>query len=220
MYKAALFGAAPLGAWARRLAGSALLVAAVTWLAWCAGCGSSSSAQPEPAREAPAVPDETVDAAKPAEPVPEEPAAAGDPAPAPFPAPPDVEADAEEALAEMSSEWQAMLAKAEALQRRDQAEWCVVCHVDASDQWTGTLHDRNDVGCIECHGPSEAHAQDENNEVLPDEIFARADVDRLCAECHRCTRSGVADEVPLRDVALGPPVCTDCHRAHGFALPE
>ena len=126
----------------------------------------------------------------------------------------DIEADAERILAEMNPEWQAMLAQAEALQRRDQAQSCVVCHVDAADQWTGTAHDHNDVGCIECHGPSEAHAQDENNEVLPDELFARADVDYLCAKCHVCTRT--RDEETLAAIAPAR-VCTDCHTAHAFA---
>ena len=52
------------------------------------------------------------------------------------------------------------------------------------------------------------------NEVKPDELFARKDVDRLCSECHDCSRPiprGWSD-LPLDKRQ----VCSECHRSHGF----
>jgi hypothetical protein len=89
---------------------------------------------------------------------------------------------------------------------------CSLCHVDVEDEFVKTAHFTHKVGCRTCHGPSEGHLADENNEVKPDEIFARADVDRLCADCHQCERPAPAHaagaQVPEHKV------CTDCHGSH------
>ncbi len=130
--------------------------------------------------------------------------------------PADIEATAEEVLAEMSPEWRALLAEAEAHQAGGMGQGCAGCHVDVSDQWVGSGHDLADIGCIECHGPSEGHVQDENNEVLPDEVFARADMDRLCAACHRCQHAASAPDRPDLSIRRAVPICTDCHPAHVF----
>ncbi|OHB80674.1 MAG: hypothetical protein A2W31_12760 [Planctomycetes bacterium RBG_16_64_10] len=92
---------------------------------------------------------------------------------------------------------------------------CSLCHVDVEDQFVGSGHFPEQVGCQTCHGPSAEHLADENNEVPPDELFARGDVDRLCAECHECGRSYRAE--PATDPAREPRVCTDCHSPHNLA---
>lgn len=89
---------------------------------------------------------------------------------------------------------------------------CVICHIDAEDELKGSAHYAEDVGCIACHGPSEGHAADENNEVKPDELFATEDVERLCGECHKCSRL-MAGAPPQRKV------CTECHHPHGLVVP-
>ena len=88
---------------------------------------------------------------------------------------------------------------------------CVSCHVDVEDELKKGKHLAEEVGCIECHGPSDGHVRDENNEIKPDQVFARKDVDRLCGECHKCSRPG-AEEPPEEHK-----VCTDCHRPHSLA---
>jgi hypothetical protein len=95
---------------------------------------------------------------------------------------------------------------------------CTLCHVDVEDEFVGTAHFTHDVGCRTCHGPSKGHLADENNEVKPDEMFARADVDRLCSDCHECERPGPAQAAG----ATGPEhkVCTDCHGWHTLAKLE
>jgi hypothetical protein len=184
------------GRWARTA-----LVLASLWLAATAGCNSGSHSEPAlssdlPSEDTPLQPENAE--AEPGE------------------RPVDSRGDVQAVLAEMDPQWQAMLAEAEALQRRDGASSCAVCHVDAADQWNGTVHERSAVGCVECHGPSHGHVEDENNEVSPDEVFVRADVDRLCAECHRCGRAPVTPAQAALLPAVTPAVCTDCHIAHQF----
>lgn len=91
---------------------------------------------------------------------------------------------------------------------------CLQCHVDMEAEHLASKHHSvSNMGCIECHGPSEGHLADENNEVKPDQIFAREDVDRLCGTCHKCTRKD-RTKTPAEE----PAVCTDCHAAHRFAM--
>jgi hypothetical protein len=93
---------------------------------------------------------------------------------------------------------------------------CSLCHVDIEDELVGTLHFKEKIGCITCHGPSEGHLADENNEVKPDEVFARADVDRLCERCHECFRP--KPEKPELTAEGQRKVCIDCHGPHDCAL--
>ena len=90
---------------------------------------------------------------------------------------------------------------------------CRMCHVDVEDEFVGSAHFDGNVGCTNCHGSSEGHLADENNEVKPDELFAREDVDRLCGACHACARRSEAGARPTL-----PPVCIDCHGPHSLAL--
>ena len=89
---------------------------------------------------------------------------------------------------------------------------CSLCHVDVEDEYVGTKHFKKHVGCKTCHGPSEGHLADENNEVKPDERFARKDVDRRCSECHECDRPKSSQ--PVSDARGRPKVCIDCHGHH------
>ncbi|MFH1922412.1 MAG: hypothetical protein ABIP48_21325 [Planctomycetota bacterium] len=93
---------------------------------------------------------------------------------------------------------------------------CTLCHVDVEDEYVGTVHFDEQVGCGTCHGPSKEHLADENNEVKPDEVFARENVDRLCEHCHECFRPKAEKPEVTGDGA--PKVCTDCHGPHDTAL--
>ncbi len=95
---------------------------------------------------------------------------------------------------------------------------CTLCHVDVEDQFIGTLHFEEKVGCSTCHGPSEGHLADENNEVKPDEVFARADVDRLCGRCHECPRP--VSKEPELTAQRQAKVCVDCHGPHDLVLAD
>jgi hypothetical protein len=91
---------------------------------------------------------------------------------------------------------------------------CTMCHIDVEDEFVGGVHYKEKVACVKCHGKSEGHVADENNEVKPEELFARKDVDRLCGVCHECPRPEEAKP------AAEPPrkVCTECHGAHEFPV--
>lgn len=89
---------------------------------------------------------------------------------------------------------------------------CTVCHVDVGDKFVGSKHAEEEITCTDCHGPSEGHVADENNGVKPDEVFVHEDVDRLCGDCHDCSRPGptrAPDPLPE-----GWKVCTECHGSH------
>ena len=95
---------------------------------------------------------------------------------------------------------------------------CAGCHVDVEDELKGSIHLAEEVGCVECHGPSDEHVRDENNEAKPDEVFARKDIDRLCGDCHGCSRPRTAKAAAA--TAADPKVCTDCHHAHNLTIVE
>jgi hypothetical protein len=89
---------------------------------------------------------------------------------------------------------------------------CTLCHVDIGDLFAGSKHESAAIGCTTCHGPSKGHVADENNDVKPDEMFARNDVDRICGTCHECTRRIPAgwENLPVEQRQ----VCTECHGSH------
>ena len=94
---------------------------------------------------------------------------------------------------------------------------CELCHADLEKGFVASKHYAEKVGCIKCHGPSDGHIRDENNEVLPDRLFVRKDIDEFCGECHECERDTHKDLV----VASQPkPVCTNCHDAHSLVSKE
>lgn len=136
-------------------------------------------------------------------------APAADPARKKTPDPVDL--DAEQVLAAMPTAWREMLAKAEDFHRRERVGWCTTCHVNIRDQLRDGGHDKASISCVDCHGASERHARNENNEIKPDQVFARKDVDRVCGDCHECERAASAT-----DAAPSNFVCTECHPAHKF----
>jgi hypothetical protein len=95
---------------------------------------------------------------------------------------------------------------------------CSLCHVDVEDKFVGSKHFEEKVGCQTCHGPSEGHVADENNDVKPDELFVRKDVDELCGICHDCGRP--KPPAPELTAQGEPKVCTDCHGNHDLALAQ
>ena len=93
---------------------------------------------------------------------------------------------------------------------------CELCHVDVVDELKGGIHPAEGVGCVKCHGPSDGHVLDENNDVLPDRVYPREKIDKFCESCHECSRPKATKP------ALGGPekhkVCTECHGAHKIVL--
>jgi hypothetical protein len=100
---------------------------------------------------------------------------------------------------------------------------CFVCHDNFREEQLVTQHGDGDVGCVDCHGKSYAHRNDENNTTPPDVMFPRQKIDAACVECHD-THDAPAAEVVARLRERLPRlsqsqelVCTDCHGHHRLA---
>lgn len=86
---------------------------------------------------------------------------------------------------------------------------CSICHVDVEDVFVGSAHFKSKIGCKTCHGPSKEHLADENNEVKPDRLPTRKDMDSFCSTCHDCSRPEMENPSAR--------ICTDCHGHHNPA---
>ena len=97
---------------------------------------------------------------------------------------------------------------------------CYVCHGNYDGEELVAEHGKEEVGCVDCHGQSIEHRNDEDNITPPDKMYALDQVDDMCSECHdmhdaparkvlerwqeRCPKKTSPKEV----------VCTDCHFHH------
>lgn len=89
---------------------------------------------------------------------------------------------------------------------------CDMCHLDVADELEDTRHEAKGIGCVQCHGQSIGHIRDENNEVKPDRVFTRKDVDAFCGSCHKCSKPPASK--PQSKLKQGQQVCSDCHGTH------
>jgi predicted CXXCH cytochrome family protein len=95
---------------------------------------------------------------------------------------------------------------------------CYVCHMTYVKEPMSRLHLKNKVFCIDCHGPSIAHANDEDiGATKPDIWFTRDKVDASCRKCHDdhdAAPNKVIKRYIERKLTTDSPVCTDCHGTH------
>ena len=100
---------------------------------------------------------------------------------------------------------------------------CYVCHGNYEGEELVVSHGVEKVGCIDCHGRSSAHRNDEDNITPPDKMYAPGRIDRMCGTCH-----DTHDAPPLKVLAKWQErcpektdprtiVCTDCHYQHRLA---
>jgi hypothetical protein len=101
---------------------------------------------------------------------------------------------------------------------------CFVCHVNYKEESLVSWHAAEEIGCVDCHGKSYAHRNDENNTTPPEIMYPADRIDKLCEKCHP-----EHDISPARVVARwlkrsakktdpGRIVCTDCHGDHRLEL--
>jgi len=95
---------------------------------------------------------------------------------------------------------------------------CYVCHMTFVGEELSTVHFQEKTMCIDCHGLSAPHANDENiGATPPDVVFKRDEVDASCEECHEDHDAPGAEVVARfveRELADPHPICTDCHGTH------
>lgn len=89
--------------------------------------------------------------------------------------------------------------------------FCLVCHLNYNDEPLAKNHLSAEIGCIKCHGPSLAHAGDENAVIAPDKIFPKKKINGACMECH--DRDSI-DTSCMHDPTEKHGACTDCHGKH------
>ena len=95
---------------------------------------------------------------------------------------------------------------------------CYVCHMTYVKEPMSRLHLKHKVFCIDCHGPSIGHVNDEDiGATKPDIYFKRNKVNASCCKCH--AKHDAAPEKVVkrwieRKLTISPPVCTDCHGQH------
>jgi hypothetical protein len=97
---------------------------------------------------------------------------------------------------------------------------CFVCHDNFQDEELVTQHAIGDTGCVDCHGKSYDHRNDENNITPPDVMFPRDKIEASCVECHDTHDAPALDVIARLDEHM-PRVtdrrditCTDCHGHH------
>jgi len=101
---------------------------------------------------------------------------------------------------------------------------CFVCHGNLREEPLVKTHAQGRVGCAECHGPSLAHRNDEDNTTPPDRMFFGARIDALCKKCHPrhdvSARRVVRRFFERRLAGRAPqvPACTDCHFQHRLSV--
>ncbi len=102
---------------------------------------------------------------------------------------------------------------------------CYVCHMTFVGEELAKTHLKADVGCVECHGTSAAHANDENIGATPPDVVIKGEkLNPFCRKCHP-----THDVAPERIIArwlerAGPNAtsqpaqsdaqCTACHGHH------
>ncbi len=103
---------------------------------------------------------------------------------------------------------------------------CYVCHIPFVKEQLSKTHLYAKVGCIDCHGISAGHANDEDiGATKPDITFKGEQVNEMCLKCHK-THDVPAEEVIAcyqklleRHPDKRRPNCADCHGTHRINKP-
>ncbi|GAF79759.1 unnamed protein product [marine sediment metagenome] len=102
---------------------------------------------------------------------------------------------------------------------------CYVCHMTFVREPLSATHLAAKVTCVRCHGPSAAHANDEDiGATPPDVIIQRDRINPSCRVCHK-THDVAPEKIVTRwlehsqrratsQPAPSPAACTDCHGKH------
>lgn len=84
---------------------------------------------------------------------------------------------------------------------------CLGCHQGGPrDHWTGSVHQRNQLSCSDCHNPMA--------KLSAEGLQAKPSINETCATCHKDIRQQFnrRSHMPLPE---GQMSCVDCHNPHG-----
>lgn len=88
-----------------------------------------------------------------------------------------------------------------------QAATCLACHAGGPrDHWLGSVHERNELSCSDCHNPM--------GKFSTEGLMAKQSINETCATCHKDIRQQFnrRSHMPLPE---GQMACVDCHNPHG-----
>ncbi len=96
---------------------------------------------------------------------------------------------------------------------------CHVCHVNLAMEQIAVAHARTNIGCVKCHGPSDAHIADESwasggNGTAPDIMITKDKLNLSCWECHPPAKLSQKDHREFLWGVTEKNFCTDCHGQH------
>jgi len=101
---------------------------------------------------------------------------------------------------------------------------CIVCHMDFSGETFTAAHEKEGIGCVQCHGASVPHSTDETLCTKPDILYGRLQVKPFCRTCHKAHKKPDAVEAfrqkwhgrarPNGRFIGDDAICTDCHGEH------
>jgi nitrate/TMAO reductase-like tetraheme cytochrome c subunit len=116
--------------------------------------------------------------------------------------------------------------------------FCFDCHVNFKTEPLAIRHMKANVGCIDCHGESLPHAEDEEHTTSPSIMYTKAEINEACSTgCHeeedvrknryhkawfieadaaaKAKAAALATSRPYKDTRKRK-YCTDCHGTHSL----
>lgn len=92
-----------------------------------------------------------------------------------------------------------------------QTSACMGCHEGGPrNHWLGSVHQRNDVTCSDCHNPMAR--------LSAEGLQAQHSINDTCATCHQDIRQQF-DQRSHMPLGEGQMACVDCHNPHGTIYP-
>lgn len=92
---------------------------------------------------------------------------------------------------------------------------CYACHLNFEKETLTSLHAQANIGCVQCHGASEAHRLDEDTITPPNVMFLTEKIGSFCTGCHIEDSMNVPGHQPVAsEVNPLTRTCTDCHGEH------
>jgi hypothetical protein len=92
---------------------------------------------------------------------------------------------------------------------------CFVCHANYRGEFLAERHAKADVGCVNCHGDSFAHRNDENNTTPPETMYPADKIDPFCQGCHEAHDVSAKKIIAtwMKEKAKKPnTTCEGCHK--------
>lgn len=91
---------------------------------------------------------------------------------------------------------------------------CFVCHANYKTESLVNCHVKVNIGCVNCHGQSSAHQNDENNITPPETMYSAEKIDPFCQDCHEShdiSPKKIIAHWLKRKADKNDPSCRGCH---------